>query len=137
LTASAGSDSDRYATLKCLQLSYLMFCDYDVASAIYLLHCWIRLSDLIPFGIMKCESCRQATRLLRGGVQSDARSLWNIFCKTKCKAIPVRGRGGPWGYGTPRLTHFLDNRLTDGGKAVLRAYRPLLTPRKIPGIHFC
>jgi hypothetical protein len=34
------------------------------------------------------------------------------------KAIPVTGRGGPQGYETSRLPHFLDNWLTDGGKVV-------------------
>jgi hypothetical protein len=34
----------------------------------------------------------------------------------KDKAIPVTGRGGPLGCETLRLPHFLDNRLTDGGK---------------------
>jgi hypothetical protein len=36
----------------------------------------------------------------------------------KGKAIPVTGCGGPYGCETPRLPHFLDNRLTDGGEAV-------------------
>jgi hypothetical protein len=47
----------------------------------------------------------------------------------KGKAIPVRGRGGPYGWETSRLPHFLDNRFTDGGEAVS------LTLRKIPGTH--
>jgi hypothetical protein len=33
-----------------------------------------------------------------------------------CKAIPVTGRGGPQGYETSRLPHFLHDRLTDGGE---------------------
>jgi hypothetical protein len=36
----------------------------------------------------------------------------------KGKAIPVTGRGGPYGCVTSRLSHFLDNRLTDGGDFV-------------------
>jgi hypothetical protein len=32
---------------------------------------------------------------------------------------------------------FSDIRLRDGGKIVSPARRPLLTPRKIPGTHFC
>jgi hypothetical protein len=32
---------------------------------------------------------------------------------------------------------FSDIRLTDGGKVVSPTSRPLFTPRKIPGIHFC
>jgi hypothetical protein len=38
------------------------------------------------------------------------------------KAIPVTGREGPWGCERPRLPHFLDNRLTDGGKVVSCPY---------------
>jgi hypothetical protein len=36
----------------------------------------------------------------------------------KGKAILVSGRGGPYGCETSRLTHYLDNRLTDGGEVV-------------------
>jgi hypothetical protein len=35
---------------------------------------------------------------------------------SESKAIPVTGRGGPYGCETSRLPHFLDNRLTDGGE---------------------
>jgi hypothetical protein len=34
----------------------------------------------------------------------------------KNKAIPVAGRGGPYGCETSRLPHYLDNRLSDGGE---------------------
>jgi hypothetical protein len=37
------------------------------------------------------------------------------------------GRGGPWGCETSRLTHFLGNRLTDGGKFVSLTHRPPFT----------
>jgi hypothetical protein len=45
----------------------------------------------------------------------------------KGKALPVTGRGGPYGCERLRLPHFLDIWLTDGGKVVsaLRAGRPL------------
>jgi hypothetical protein len=37
-----------------------------------------------------------------------------------------------------RISHCLDNRLTDGGKFVCLTRRPLLTPSKtISGTHFC
>jgi hypothetical protein len=36
-----------------------------------------------------------------------------------------------------RLPHFLDIRLTDGGKVVSPICRPPFTPRKIPGTHVC
>jgi hypothetical protein len=32
------------------------------------------------------------------------------------KAIPVAGRGGPYGCEKSRLPHYLDNRLSDGGE---------------------
>jgi hypothetical protein len=42
----------------------------------------------------------------------------------KGKAILVTGRRGPQGCETSRLTHFLDNRLTDGGEVVSPTRRP-------------
>jgi hypothetical protein len=38
--------------------------------------------------------------------------------KTKGRAIPVTGRGGPYGCETSTFPYFLDNRLTDGGEVV-------------------
>jgi inner membrane protein involved in colicin E2 resistance len=53
------------------------------------------------------------------------------------KANPVTGRGGPEDFETSRLPHFLDNRLTDGGKVVSLTLRHAgLYPRKISGSHF-
>jgi hypothetical protein len=37
----------------------------------------------------------------------------------------------------PRLPHFLDNRLKDGGEVVSLTRRPPFTPSKFPGTHFC
>jgi hypothetical protein len=50
-------------------------------------------------------------------------------CVKKGKAIPVTGRGGPYDCKTSKLPHFLDNRLTVGGKIVtaLRSGRSLST----------
>jgi hypothetical protein len=60
-----------------------------------------------------------------------------VRCKSKkCKAIPVTGCGGPYDCETSRLTHFVDNRLTDGGEIVSLTRRPPFTPTKIPGTHF-
>jgi hypothetical protein len=57
--------------------------------------------------------------------------------KKKGKANSVTGHRGPLGCETLRVPHYLDKRLTDGGKVVsLSAGRPL-PPRKIPGTHFC
>jgi hypothetical protein len=55
----------------------------------------------------------------------------------KGKAIPVRGREGPWDCETSRLPHFLDNQLSDGGQVVSLMRQSPFTPRKIPGTHFC
>jgi hypothetical protein len=55
----------------------------------------------------------------------------------KGKVTLVTGRGGPYGYETSKLPHFLDNRLTHGGEVVSLTRRPPFTPRKIPGTHFC
>jgi hypothetical protein len=58
--------------------------------------------------------------------------------KKKGKAVPVTGHGGPLGCETSRLSHFLDNRLTDGGEVVCLMCQPPFTPRENPGgTHFC
>jgi hypothetical protein len=44
------------------------------------------------------------------------------------KTILVTGRGGPHGYETSRLPHFLHNRLADGGEVVSPTCRPPFTP---------
>jgi hypothetical protein len=56
--------------------------------------------------------------------------MFGVLCTVvklhiKGKALPITGRGGPNGFDTSRLPHFLDNRLTDGGEAALRAGRHL------------
>jgi hypothetical protein len=43
------------------------------------------------------------------------------------KAIPIAGRGGPQGCEMSRLPYILDNRLTDGGRAVSLTLRPHFT----------
>jgi hypothetical protein len=55
----------------------------------------------------------------------------------KGKTIPVTSCEGPQGYETSRLSHFLDNRLTDGGEVVSLTRRPPFPLRKITGTHFC
>jgi hypothetical protein len=53
------------------------------------------------------------------------------------KGIPVTAHEGPQRCETLRFPHFLDNRLTYGGKVVSPTLRPPFTPRNIPGTHFC
>jgi hypothetical protein len=48
------------------------------------------------------------------------------------KSIPVTDRGGPQGCETSRLPHYLDNRLTDGGKVASPTRRPPFTLKNIP-----
>jgi hypothetical protein len=55
--------------------------------------------------------------------------LFNVLVcksKSKSKAIPVTGCGGPYGCKMLRIPHCLDSRLTDGGKVVRPTHRPLL-----------
>jgi hypothetical protein len=47
------------------------------------------------------------------------------------QAIPVEGHGGLRGYDMLRIPHYLDNRLTDGGKVVSPMHLPHFTPQKI------
>jgi hypothetical protein len=56
--------------------------------------------------------------------------------KKKGKAIPVTGHEDPQSCDTSRLSHFLDNQLTDGGEVFSLMRRPSFTPRKITGTHF-
>jgi hypothetical protein len=46
------------------------------------------------------------------------------------KAVPVTGREGPYCCETSRFQHFLDNRLTDGGKVVSLTRRPPFIPQE-------
>jgi hypothetical protein len=60
----------------------------------------------------------------------------DCMCKKRSKAFLVTGHGGPWGFETSRLSHFLDSRHTVCGEIVSLMRRSVLPPRKIPGIHF-
>jgi hypothetical protein len=53
------------------------------------------------------------------------------------KTNHVTGCGGPYGRKTSRRPHFLDTRLTDGGKVVSLTRRPPFALRKIPDTNFC
>jgi hypothetical protein len=55
--------------------------------------------------------------------------LPTFYIEVKGEAIPVTDRGGPYSCDTSRLSHFLDNRLTDGGDVSLTR-RPPFIPRK-------
>jgi hypothetical protein len=52
-----------------------------------------------------------------------------LFKSLKSKDIPVTGREGPFSCERLRFPHFLDNRLTDGGKFVSLTRRPPFTPQ--------
>jgi hypothetical protein len=51
---------------------------------------------------------------------------------SKNKAVPVTDCGSPQFYETSRFSHFLGNRLTDGGEDIGLMRQPLFTRRKIP-----
>jgi hypothetical protein len=72
--------------------------------------------------------------ILPPGISPIAVSIKYIYnCYT---IIPVAGRRGPYVCETSRLTHLIENRLTDGGVVVSLTHSPPLTPRKIPGSHW-
>jgi hypothetical protein len=84
---------------------------------------------------MKGEVRNVTQMMLDTSYASDVKThLWK---DGKGKAIPVTGRGGPYGCESSRLPHFLDNRHTDGGEFVILTLQPPFTPRKIPGTHLC
>jgi hypothetical protein len=56
---------------------------------------------------------------------------------TIVKVVPVTSREGPLGCETSRHPHLLNSRLIDGGEVMSLTLQPPLTPRKIPGTHFC
>jgi hypothetical protein len=56
--------------------------------------------------------------------------------KKKANDIPTTLRGGPKICETSRLSHFVDNLLTNVSKLVSFTRRPF-NSRKIPGSHFC
>jgi hypothetical protein len=60
--------------------------------------------------------------------------------KSKSKAVPVTGRGGMHGCDMLRISHCIDNWLTDGGKDVSLTHLPSSTPQKhyfsSSGTHF-
>jgi hypothetical protein len=50
--------------------------------------------------------------------------------KKEAKSITVTDRDGPWIYMSSSFSHFLENRLTDGGKLVSLTHRPPFTPQE-------
>jgi hypothetical protein len=57
--------------------------------------------------------------------------------KRNGKAILVTDPGSLQGCETSKFPHFLDSRLTDGGKVASLTRRPPFTPRKILATYFC
>jgi hypothetical protein len=74
--------------------------------------------------VNKCERLKMQSvlvHLLRFG------SYGHLFVTKKGKYILVRGRGDTKVYERSRFPHFLDKRLTDGGKVVSPTRRPPFT----------
>jgi hypothetical protein len=63
-----------------------------------------------------------------------------VYFKFK-KAILIISCGGLYGYKMLMIPHFIDNRLTDGGKVVSPTHQPHFTPQKYyfstSSVHFC
>jgi hypothetical protein len=59
-----------------------------------------------------------------------------VHCKSKVKLSLYR-LWRPLALQEVEVPTFSDIRLEDGGKVVSPTRRPLFTPRKIPGPHFC
>jgi hypothetical protein len=56
--------------------------------------------------------------------------IYRGFLCVKGRVIPVTVRGGPLGCEMLRFPHFLNNRLTDGGKVLSLTSRPPFTPQE-------
>jgi hypothetical protein len=59
-----------------------------------------------------------------------ALNLQSHPCRSRSKAIPVTGRGGPQSCEVVRIPNCLDNRITEGGEVVGLAHRPGSIPQK-------
>jgi hypothetical protein len=61
-----------------------------------------------------------------------------IECNYTCKVkVSLYSPSRPIGLREVEARTFSGIRLRDGGKVVSPTRRPLFTPRKIPGTHFC
>jgi hypothetical protein len=62
-------------------------------------------------------------------------SFADAYFGENIKATPVTGRRGPPGCETSRLSHFLNNRIIDGGEVVslTALYSFLFQPESTPG----
>jgi hypothetical protein len=63
-------------------------------------------------------------------VNNKCERIWKEQVKNEGKAIPVTGSEGLWSCEMLKLPHFLDNRLTDGGKVVNVTRRPPFTTQE-------
>jgi hypothetical protein len=77
-----------------------------------------------------CQTaCKQFEKCLHFGDMGISQGgRQKLFSVVKGKVIVVQ---------TVEVRRVADIRLTDGGKVVSPTRRPLFTPRKIPGTHFC
>jgi hypothetical protein len=110
------------------------------------LFCAHLYKQLTFFKVVSGEEWTQI-RLPNSHLLSDTAScLWQKWGKKKKYIyiyiyIPVKGRGGHWGWEMLRISHCIDNRITDGGKFVSLTHRPRSNNQKhycsASGIHFC
>jgi hypothetical protein len=89
-------------------------------SAQTLIH-WVGFEPTIPASERaKAVHGLDRAATMTGFLEFNDLSLWTVSNREEGEAIPVTGHGGPEGCETSRLPHYLDNRLTDGGKVVSR-----------------
>jgi hypothetical protein len=94
----------------------------------------IRL-DRKSVGLLRLSERSQSKKETLAVFSMNFRNV-TIVRKVKVKLSLYR----PWrpsGLREVEAPTFSDIRLTDGGKVVSPTRRPLFTPRKIPGTHFC
>jgi hypothetical protein len=83
--------------------------------------------------VLGVESEQQVSRVFIDIFSSKA----NEFGSVKKVKLPLYRPRRPLGLREAEAPTFSDIRLIDGGKVVSHKRRPLFTPRKIPGTHFC
>jgi hypothetical protein len=84
----------------------------------------VKLDVLLP-------DCTASTSKKYSALHAFNETKIREFCpKVTGKAIPLTGRGGPYGCETARFSHFLHSRLTDGGEVVSLTRRLPFIPQE-------
>jgi hypothetical protein len=86
----------------------------------------------------------QLSHYTRYPLESDSHKKFHVLIARDCRVVNIKEVKfslyrpcRPLGLREVEAPTFSDIRLIDGGKVVSPTPRPLFTPRKIPGTHFC